>query len=187
MLIVQKRSRAKNLLIVGGAGRNVGKTEFVCRLIAAFSARYEIYALKVSAIFPDEQLYHGDHSQDSPARALFEEKRFDTSKDTSRMLRAGAKKVFYLRGDDEGIEAGYWEFLQKIPGDALVVCESNSLRSVVEPAIHIVVRSVSGEVKPRAQTQLVQADMVVCSDGATGFAELARIEVAAGNRWKMRS
>lgn len=182
-----KKSRAKNLLIVGGAGRNVGKTEFVCRLIRSLAGRYAIYALKVSAIFPDEHLYHGDHSQDSPEGKLFEEHRHNGTKDTSRMLRAGAKKVFYLRSDDAGIAAGYSEFLKRIPSGALVVCESNSLRSAVDPALHIVVRSATGELKPRAHKQLAQADLVVISDGASGFREIAAVEIVEGNCWRLTS
>ncbi|WP_419175178.1 hypothetical protein [Desulfosediminicola sp.] len=180
-----KKSREINLVIIGGAGRNVGKTEFVCRLIQSFSAEYDIYALKVSAIFPDEHLYHGDHSRDFPEGKLFEENRLNGPKDTSRMLRAGAKKVFYLRSDDAGIEAGYREFSKRIPDNALVVCESNSLRSVVDPAIHIVVRSVSGEIKPRALAQLARADLVVVSDGTSGFSELDSIEIVDGNCWQL--
>lgn len=101
------------------------------------------------------------------------------------MLRAGAKKVFYLRSDDAGIEEGYQKFLKEIPCGALVVCESNCLRSVVEPAIHIVVRSASGEVKPRAQKQLALADLVVVSDGTSGFTELDAIEIVNGSCWKL--
>ena len=100
----------KNLLIVAGAGRNVGKTEFVCRLIQRWSRSQEIYALKVSAIHPDEAVYHGDHGDEVQRQTgahLYEETRDDMVKDTSRMLRAGARKVFYLQGDDDRIGAGF--------------------------------------------------------------------------------
>lgn len=182
---MREKSKANNLLLVGGAGRNVGKTEFVCRLIEEFSKKYEIYALKVSAIFPDEHLYHGNHSHDTPEGQLFEENRLDAHKDTSRMLRAGAKRVFYLRCDDTGIAAGYREFLERIPANALVVCESNSLSSLIEPALHIVVRSRTGQVKPRASKLIDTADLVVFSDGASGFPELNHIEVMDENRWTL--
>src|SRR6056297_165204 len=92
-----------NLLIVGGTGRNVGKTEFVCRLIEKISRTEVVYALKVSAIFPDEEIYHGNHDGEESVHHLFEETRMETGKDTSRMLQAGASRVFYLRGDDNTI------------------------------------------------------------------------------------
>lgn len=181
-----RRCEIKNLLIVGGAGRNVGKTEFVCRLIRKIAKKHEVYGLKVSTIFPDEQLFHGDHSGDAPSGHLYEETRVSPEKDTSRMLRAGAKRVFYLRSDDnKGVLAGFEEFLQKIPRDAAVICESNSLGNIVEPALYIMVKSVSGEVKTRAITQLAHADLVVVSDGQSGFPEIEKIALDRNNHWRL--
>jgi hypothetical protein len=170
----------KKLLLVGGAGRNVGKTEFVCRLIKKIALDHCVYALKVSAIYPDERLYHGDHSTDQTGSALFEETSSGTTKDTSRMLRAGATGVFYLRSDDGSILNQYKAFRSKIPADTLVICESNSLGQFVNPALYIMVKSSNGEVKPRALPQLERADLVVVSDGISGFPEIAGIHVVQG-------
>jgi hypothetical protein len=175
------------LLIVGGAGRNVGKTEFVCRLIEKFARQQEIYGLKVSSIFPDEELYHGTHPGDEPARHLFEETRTDTSKDTSRMLRAGAARVFYLRSDDAGIKEIFSLFLGQLPEGALIVSESNSLSQFVRPGLHVMVRAVDGQVKPRARAQLEGADLVVVSDGVSGFPELDRIELDGNREWQLKN
>lgn len=178
-------TQCKQLIIVGGTGRNVGKTEFVCRLIAKISTQISVYALKVSAIFPDEELHHGTHSEDEPALHLFEETRFSTGKDTSRMLRAGAMKVFYLRSDDAGIHAGFVQFMKHVPANAVVVCESNSLGQFVRPALSVVVKSVSGPVKPRSVAQLASADLVVVSDGVSGFPELALIGYSEKEGWEL--
>lgn len=177
----------KRLLIVGGAGRNVGKTEFVCRLIQKFSAQSEIYGLKVSSIFPDEELYHGTHDKDEPVHHLFEEKRRDISKDTSRMLRAGAQKVYYLRSDDSGISANFDHFCTLVPENALIVCESNSLNQVVTPGLFIMVKSLNGKIKPRAVKQLDKADLIVVSDGQFGFPELDQFELSAEKGWQLDS
>jgi hypothetical protein len=170
----------QKLLLVGGAGRNVGKTEFVCRLIQKIAKDHCVYALKVSAIFPDERLYHGDHASETEGNSLFPETDRGTSKDTSRMLRAGATGVFYLRSDGASIPTHYETFRRKIPADALVVCESNSLGQFVNPSLYIMVKSLSGEIKPRAIPQLERADLVVVSDGISGFPELAGVEVVQG-------
>ncbi|MFT5702192.1 MAG: hypothetical protein ACI8ZB_005103 [Desulforhopalus sp.] len=103
----------KKLIVIGGTGRNVGKTEFVCTLIEKFSSQLPIYALKVSAIFSDEEIFHGTHSEDEPNFQLFEETRLTTEKYTSRILRAGATRVFYLRSDDLKIQAGFLAFLKQ--------------------------------------------------------------------------
>lgn len=175
----------KNLLIVAGAGRNVGKTEFVCRLIKKFCLRADIYALKVSAIYPDEGIYHGNHDENDRAGWLFEETRRDLNKDTSRMLSAGARRVFYLRADSNHVYDGYAEFLSRIPDDAVIVCESNSLREVVKPALMIMVWSKTGNLKPRAQALLFQCDIETNSDGKSGFPELEGIIFSKGNGWSL--
>lgn len=178
-------TKYKQLIVIGGTGRNVGKTEFVCQLIEKISSQMPVYALKVSAIFPDEELFHGAHSVDEADLYLFEETRFSTAKDTSRMLRAGAKKVFYLRSDDTKIYAGFAEFMKHVPENGVVVCESNSLGQFVTPALSVVVKSVSGPIKPRAVAQLQSANLVVVSDGSSGFPELALISYSEKEGWEL--
>ena len=172
-----------HLLIVGGTGRNVGKTEFVCRLISRIAVDHRIYALKVSAIFPDEEIYHGSHSTADPVQFLFEETRRETHKDTSRMLQAGADRVFYLRSDDSGIETGFHLFRRRITSPAAVICESNSLGACVRPGLRVMIKTSTGIIKPRATIRLQQADLVVDSNGCSGFAELDRIHYNVVQGW----
>lgn len=173
------------LILIGGTGRNVGKTEFVCRLIEQTAEKHDVYALKVSAIFPDEEIYHGRHDELLQSQRLFEETRFDTGKDTSRMLRAGAKRVFYLQSDDEFIESGYVEFCKKIPQDSIVVCESNSLGYHVKPGLHLIIKSNQGIIKPRAEKQLRLADLIITSDEKNGFPELSSISINSQKMWEL--
>jgi hypothetical protein len=174
------------LLIVGGTARNVGKTELVCRIIKKISADICVYALKVSAIFPDEGIYHGDHEGEPEAQYLFEETRYDTAKDTSRMLRAGAKKVFYLRGEDNCILEAFTRFQSGLPAHTAVVCESNSLAEHVRPSLLIMVTKDGEEVKPRAKARLSQADLIIVSDGNSGFTELSRIHYNPAGCWYLK-
>jgi hypothetical protein len=171
------------LLIVGGTGRNVGKTEFVCGLIKKIASIQDIYALKVSAIFPDEEIYHGNHTEDESEHHLFEETRAETGKDTSRMLRAGASRVFYLRGEDSTIQGAYAAFRRLIPAKAAVICESNSLGEHIRPALQVMIRQEGGVIKPRALPRLRLADLVVLSDGTSGFPELRRIHYDPLRSW----
>jgi hypothetical protein len=177
----------KQLLIVGGTGRNVGKTEFVCELIKKFSKDKPIYALKVSAIFPDEEIYHGRHAEDDANLCLFEETRLTTNKDTSRMLRAGARRVFYLRSNNEGLRTGFDDFLKMVPAEAVIVCESNSLSQYVAPALLIIVKSISGTIKQRVAGLLKTADLIIVSDGSSGFPKLKLISYSEHNGWQIQS
>jgi hypothetical protein len=173
----------KNLIIVAGAGRNVGKTELACRLIRKFSTRTDIYALKVSAIHPDEGIFHGDHTNLESGIDLVEETRIGLEKDTSRMLQAGATRVFYLQGDDRRIRAGYLRFQSLVPADAAIVCESSSLWKYVQPGLLLLLRSAHAEVKPRAEELMNNASLVIESDGVSGFPELDRISFSEVRGW----
>ena len=174
------------LLIVGGTARNVGKTELACRIIKKISTNNSVYALKVSAIFPDEGIYHGDHSGESGDQNLFEETRADTAKDTSRMLRAGAKRVFYLRCEDKGILDAFNRFRNQLPANTAIVCESNSLAEYVQPGLLIMVKKDGEEIKPRARVRLELADLIIVSDGSSGFTELDQIHYNPANHWHLR-
>ena len=173
----------KNLIIVAGVGRNVGKTELACRLIRKFSARTDVYGLKVSAIHPDEGIFHGDHTNLESGIDLLEVTRRGLEKDTSRMLRAGAARVFYLQGDDQRIRTGFQRYQSMLPAEAVTVCESSSLWKYVQPGLLVLVRSPHVEVKPRAAELLDKASLVIDSDGVSGFPELDRISFSASCGW----
>jgi len=66
-----------------------------------------------------------------------------------------------------------------------VVCESNSLGQFVRPALSVVVKSVNGPIKPRAVAQLESADLVVVSDGSSGFPELTLISYSEKEGWEL--
>lgn len=172
-----------NLIVVAGSGRNVGKTEFTCRLIRQFCSRTDIYGLKVSAIHPDEGIYHGNHSDRDMIANLVEETRYGLEKDTSRMLRSGARRVFYLQGDDVQIKTGFQTFLSLIPPDSVIVCESGSLWQLVHPGLLILVTVADSEIKPRARKILDQVPLVVVSDGVSGFPEIERIHLSKSDGW----
>lgn len=179
--------RLDNLLIVAGAGRNVGKTEFICRLIEKHSDQRDIYGLKVSALHPDEAIYHGDHSNKPFTTNLFEETRYDLDKDTSRMLRAGAKKVYYLQGDDEQIHIGFQEFKSMIPATAPIVCESSSLWKYVQPGLLVLVKAADVEIKPRALAIGEHASLIIDSDGLSGFPQIEAISLSDRDGWSLVS
>jgi len=178
--------KLNQFIIVGGTGRNVGKTEFVCRLIERISQTNEVYALKVSAVFPDEVQFHGDHTMERDKQYLFEETNSNTNKDTARMLQAGASRVFYLRAEDAGIEQGFNDFLEQLPDNIAVVCESNSLAKLVKPALHIILTQHGKPIKERAKRQMETADLLVVSDGVSGFTELERLNYTSQGTWTLR-
>lgn len=96
-----------NILLLSGTGRNVGKTTFVCRLLNHFND-IDIVTVKVSPHWHETK--QGEMILfDNRRLMLMRENNLDSSKDTSRMLRCGAKEVFYLQYNEEKalIEAFY--------------------------------------------------------------------------------
>ena len=141
--------KAEKILMIGAAGKNAGKTEFVCQLIQKFKDVHRVFGLKVTTLHEVV-----DQTQLPPGKTyiLSEETGRSPGKDTVRMLEAGAEKVFWLRATVNGLDRGLHEFRDYLSGNELVICESNSLRRVVEPGLFIIMkRTGKGEIKPSCQ------------------------------------
>lgn len=157
-----------NILIIGSSGRNTGKTEFACRIIEKQSTRIEIFAVKVIPVDKNEVSCHrGDESCGlcdslSGDYEIINEKTTDSNKDTSRMLKAGAKKAYLLLVDRNYLSEGINAILRIIPDNALIVIESNSIRKVIDPGLFIVIkRSMSNSVKQSCAEVIEFADKII--------------------------
>lgn len=177
------------MIMVGAGGRNVGKTEFVCSLIRKFSPEHDIIGIKVTTI---------EHAHDSCHRGgegcgacttlegnfcITEETDRQSNKDTCRMLAAGAKKVFWLRVLKQHLSEGINALQAAIGTDVVSVCESNSLRLVVEPGLFFMFKAAdSDKCKPTAGRVEKYADRTVLFDGSDFDINLDEIELIDG-KW----
>jgi molybdopterin-guanine dinucleotide biosynthesis protein A len=184
--------RIPGMLLVGAAGRNVGKTELACRIIKHFVRDHEVIGLKVTVIRDDDRTcprggegcgvctsLEGDYD-------ITEETELGTGKDTSKLLGAGATRVLWLRVMKTHLIEGMTELLNMIGDDAVSVCESNSLRTAVEPGLFLMVNNqASGKYKESADEVKAYADRIVISgDGEFGI-DFADLDVVGG-RWVLR-
>lgn len=88
-----------NIILLSGTGRNVGKTTFVCQLLSHFKG-IDIVTVKVSPHWHEAK--QGEMILYEDGRLmLMRETNLESYKDTSRMLRCGAKEVFYLQYTNE--------------------------------------------------------------------------------------
>jgi molybdopterin-guanine dinucleotide biosynthesis protein A len=181
-----------NLLLIGAAGRNVGKTEFACELIRRHAAAHPVYGCKITTIqqrdgsCPRGGWGCGVCSSLQDDFCITEERLAGNEKDTMRMLLAGAKRVFWLRVLREHLETGVRRLLECIPAGALVVCESNSARTVLAPGVFLVIREVDSiAVKQSCNAVLAHADRQVTFYGDGWDFQPDRIAVA-GRRWVIR-
>ena len=84
------------MLMVGAAGRNAGKTAFACSVVSRFARGCPVVAVKATSIGPG-----GEGSDHFPPLdgdySIVEERDPAGGKDTSRLLAAGAERVYWLR------------------------------------------------------------------------------------------
>lgn len=162
-----------DMLLIGATGRNVGKTEFACALIHIHARRIRTVGLKITAI--------SDTGGNCPRGGegcgvcttldghftITEERDPLGSKDTSRMLRAGAHRVLWLRVLREHLMEGVKALLEMIPAGTAIVCESNTARRILEPGLFLMIRPEGPCItKPSAVDLMPLADRLVTFSGA---------------------
>jgi len=175
------------MLMIGSAGANVGKTELACVLIRKFGKDRDITGIKVTTIkTKDGQCPRGGQgcgvcSSLEGNFALTEETDRDLEKDTARLLAAGASRVFWLRVMKTHLKEGLAALTRIIGPDAVSVCESNSLRQVVEPGLFLMVEGRDLKVwKSSARDVRKYADRIC--DGNDFDGDIGRIKLIDG-KW----
>jgi len=158
-----------NMIMIGAAGKNIGKTTLASQIINNFKDNYGIIAIKITIIRDDGAFFDGRNAVRvenlKNGYMITGETDFKSTKDTSRLLRAGAKKVYWLRTIKSHIWDGFNDIMRKIPDDAPIVCESNTLRNHVEPGVFVIVRSSNlNAIKPSAQKVWKYADKIIYFD-----------------------
>ena len=128
-----------NLLLIAGTGTKSGKTSAACKIIGQFKS-LKITAIKISPHFHEttEGLVLVSERKGS---AIYEETDWSSSKDTSRMLRAGASRVFFAKVWDDELPDVFNTIMETIPVNNPVICESPALRNFVEPGVFIIMAS----------------------------------------------
>lgn len=144
-------------VVIGGSGRDAGKTTLACALIAALP-EFGWTAVKISP--------HG-HRMPAP---VFEETTAGQGRDTARYLGAGAWRALLVTA--EGSDLPLEELNAACGKDAHVLLESNRIIEHLRPDVCLAVVGEEGEMKPSFAPLLHRADAVV----ARTRAALERIE-----------
>ena len=176
--------RLENMLMIGSSGSNVGKTELACALLRQVGGTHRIVGAKVTAVASREQSCpRGGQgcgvcsSMDGECRIAEETDRC-SRKDTGKLLTAGADKVYWLRVLRTHLQQGLSALLEVVGRDSTVICESNSLRQVVEPGLFLIVDRTDRPAWKRSAQQVRQhADRIVLSDGKSFDLDLDRIRL----------
>lgn len=126
------------MVMVGGNSRNSGKTTLACSIISKLAATQEVIGLKVTSIRPGEENLHGNHVEELTGDfSIWEELNAGSHKDTSKMLRAGATHVYYIRVAENHKERAILYFMSNYIKKQIIVCESRSLHNIINPGLFL--------------------------------------------------
>jgi hypothetical protein len=146
------------MILIGATNRNLGKTTITVNIIKWFLEKKfdaKIYGIK-GTVLKDKKSKNGF--------TVLEELNSNKDKDTSRMLKAGCEKVFWLKCDEEHVKPGLENIMDSIPENSFVICESNTVRKYVKPSLFLMVeRSGETSVKPSSTKVKKQVDFLIDS------------------------
>lgn len=150
------------MIMIGGNSRNSGKTSIACNCIAKLAVTHEVIGLKVTSVRPGEENMHGNHDENVSGNfSVFEEIDPESHKDTSKMLKAGAAHVYYIRVDEKFMEQAILHFMSKYINKQIIVCESRSLRGIITPGLFLMMMRLPQEGKVKdISDYLSKADKV---------------------------
>jgi molybdopterin-guanine dinucleotide biosynthesis protein len=155
------------LVVIGGHSRSVGKTSVVAGLISALpefgwtAAKITQYGHGICSANGEAcDCATGDHSW-----AITEERDRNGDSDTSRFLKAGAQRVFWVRTEQGRLAEALPTFRQRIEGAKNVILESNSILKFLRPDLYLTVLDPStADFKTSAREFLDRADAVILHD-----------------------
>jgi len=170
----------------------MGKTELAFALIKRFAKNRDIVGIKVTTIkAKDGQCPRGGRgcgvcSSLDGDFCITQETNKSSGKDTGRLLAAGASRVFWLCVMKTHLEEGIKTLLDVIGPDAVTICESNSLRAVVEPGVFLMVKGPSVKAWKGSANEVIQyVDKIIVSDGNKFDFDLGRIKLING-KWMVQ-
>ncbi|HTM17562.1 MAG TPA: hypothetical protein VL135_11675 [Terracidiphilus sp.] len=146
------------IVVVGGSGKDVGKTGVVCAVISALR-EYEWTAVKITG----HDYPAGGSNESSAALVIREETRAGEETDTARFLRAGAKRALLVTrvGDEVPMD----EIRAALGSDRNVVFESNRILDAVKPDVCLAL--VGGDERKASFVRLMRAaDAVLTVQGS---------------------
>ena len=180
-----------NFLIIGAYSRNAGKTGFARQVIKQMNGN--ITALKVTVIknekfnCPRGGRSCGVCSSLESDFEISEEHNKNTGKDTSELLRAGAKRVLWLRVRENAVIKGMEELLKQIETSTPVICESNSIMKSITPSLFLLLKA-EGEQKKKKSTLAVEgrADLIIETKADSSNFDFSNLQFT-GSKWIINS
>ena len=148
-----------NFLLIAGDGRNVGKTYLACKIISHLSKKLDVIGIKITPHFHKSEVKN--ILQQTKEFVIAEENEI-TEKDSSLLLQAGAKKVYFIMVKPDKIKEAFFE-LEKLLPVSPVVCESGGLNEVIQPGLFLFVKKKGVDIQK--SNYLKYSPLLVENDG----------------------
>jgi hypothetical protein len=161
------------IVIVGGSGKDVGKTALVCAVISALS-KFGWTAVKVTGHSYEAEGSSSNEASGYVGPTVCEETMAGQETDTGRYLAAGARRALMVTRC--GSEIPIDEIRASLEEDRNILFESNRIVDVVRPDVCLaLVGGPRSDWKPSFLRLLPKADAVV----SLGALEMESAELAA--------
>ncbi len=168
-----------NMILIGSTARNSGKTTLAGLIINRYKLNGSVVGLKVTTIHDkNRKCIRGGEGCGACSSLkgnfqITEELNASNNKDTSLLLAAGADRVYWLKTLEGNIYEGFETVIDRIPKGALIVCESNSLRTAVNPGVFIMIKNTRDcQIKKSAGKVIDQADIIIENNFNDDFQEI---------------
>ncbi|NOU59105.1 hypothetical protein [Marinifilum caeruleilacunae] len=157
--------KREHIILLAGNGQNVGKTLFACRLIESLKSKFDVVGIKICP-----------HFHELPADTIFIKKTDDYqiikeykeegSKDSNRLLSAGAKEVYYIQAKDDKLKEVLDLLDNMISSLGPVIIESGGLRNILKPGLFLMIENKNNKkLKPQTIDYRKLADVNIEFDG----------------------
>jgi len=178
-------TRTERLLIIGGSGRDAGKSSLAALLISRYAER-GITAIKITP-HPHPEVTGLTMIAGNTKFQIYEERNSTSEKDSARMLRAGASKVFLIVSAESGLSEAFAELIPFLPEGMPILCESPALRRLIIPDLFVLMLHSEGQNPERKNID----DLIPLADLCFTLRDLDHnkadiIDMDADNRWCLK-
>ncbi len=172
---------SKNILLISGSGRNIGKTSFIRRVIAQNADKKPV-AIKITPHFhePTDGLVAVSIND---GFRVYQETNNSSDKDSSLFLQAGAEKVFYIQTSDLYLNEAFSYIANLLSAQQPVIVESAALRKYIVPGLYIFIQKKDEDTKQSALEMQKLADRSI--DSESGQFSIDPALLTFNQTWKL--
>lgn len=152
-----------NMMLIAGDGRNVGKTTFAKMMIRQFAKEHEVIGIKTSPHM--HELSENMELISKTGDYIVAEEKGLSLKDSSLLLQAGAKRVFFIMANQESLKQAF-SCIEGLIKNHLVIAESGGLSEMIMPGVFFFILKSGTQISKK---EYLQYQPILVQNGKQGF------------------